>query len=69
MNEDWISDAAGRIFSYAIEWNEGRKQWKDEDVANIIKHEMAENVRRVLRDAQSEAARPAPAGSEESEAR
>jgi len=57
MNEQWMDDAAGRIFSYAIDWNEGRKKWSDQDIVNIIKHEMAQ------REA-AETARPAPAGSE-----
>lgn len=35
----WINKAAGRIFSYATDWNEGRKIWRDEDIENIIEHE------------------------------
>lgn len=35
---DWTIDAAERIFTYAIEWSEGRKMWRHEDVASIIRH-------------------------------
>lgn len=37
MTQQWITDAAERIFTYAIEWNEGRKKWRTEDIENIIK--------------------------------
>ena len=41
---NWMNDAAGRIFTYAFEWNEGRKIWRDEDIVNIIKHASAPEV-------------------------
>jgi len=44
MKSNWINDAAGRIFTYAIEWNEGRKVWRDEDIVNIIKHASSPEV-------------------------
>jgi hypothetical protein len=35
-----IHDAAERIFSHAIEWNEGRKKWDGETVEHIIRYEL-----------------------------
>lgn len=61
MNEQWMDDAASRIFSYATDWNEGRKKWSDQDIVNIIKHEMAQCA------AAETTARPAQAGTNEKE--
>lgn len=38
---NWITDAAERIFGYAIAWHEGHRKWSTEDVENIIVHEMS----------------------------
>jgi hypothetical protein len=35
-----IHDAAERIFSHAVDWNEGRKKWDGETVEHIIRHEL-----------------------------
>lgn len=45
VENTWISNVAGRIFSYAVDWNEGRKTWRDEDIENIIKHEMTASAK------------------------
>ena len=62
MAEKWIEDAAGRIFSYASKWNEGRQKWDDRDIVGIIEHEMAQNAQW---PSEIDAASPAPAGEKE----
>lgn len=37
-----LEDAAQRIFTHAIDWNEGRKSWDMELVKEIIRQEVIE---------------------------